>query len=72
MNLNLGKVSSSTHCKEVRFASFLSGGFSSVAVMHQPEKKLEKPLCIVRLLHNYDTDYIFIKGATTGSKKSVA
>ena len=36
VNLNLGKVSSSTHCK----------------------------------IANYDTDYIFSEGATTGSKQS--
>ena len=27
---------------EVRFASFLSGGITTMAVMNQPEKKLEK------------------------------
>ena len=27
---------------EVRFASFLSGGFTTMAVMNPPEKKLEK------------------------------
>ena len=29
-------------CTEVRFASFLSGGFTTMAVMNPPEKKLEK------------------------------
>jgi hypothetical protein len=29
-------------CTEVRFVSFLSGGFITVAVMNPPEKKLEK------------------------------
>ena len=30
------------HSTEVRFASFLSGGFTSMAVMNPPEKKLKK------------------------------
>ena len=30
------------HCTEVSFASFLSGGFTTMAVMNPPEKKLEK------------------------------
>ena len=30
------------HCTEVHFASFLSGGFTTMAVMDPPEKKLEK------------------------------
>ena len=30
------------HSTEVRFASFLSGGFTTMAVMNPPEKKLEK------------------------------
>ena len=29
-------------CTEVRFASFLSGGFTTMAVMNPPKKKLEK------------------------------
>ena len=29
-------------CTEVRFASFLSGGFTSMAVINRPERKLEK------------------------------
>ena len=31
-----------THLTEVRFACFLSGGFTNMAVMNPPEKKLEK------------------------------
>ena len=31
-----------TQCTEVRFASFFSGGFTTMAVMNPPEKKLEK------------------------------
>ena len=30
------------HCTEVRFASFLSGGFTTMAVINQPERKLAK------------------------------
>ena len=30
------------HCTEVRFASFLSGGFTTMAVMNPPETKLDK------------------------------
>ena len=30
------------HCTEVRFASFLSGGFTTMAVINPPEKKLAK------------------------------
>ena len=29
-------------CTEVRFASFLSGGFTTMAVINSPEKKLAK------------------------------
>ena len=29
-------------CTEVRFASFFSGGFTTMAVMNPPEKNLEK------------------------------
>ena len=35
------------HRAEVRFASFLSGGFTTMAVINPPEKKLQNPpLCI--------------------------
>ena len=30
------------HCTEVRFASFLSGGFITDTVVNPPERKLEK------------------------------
>ena len=30
------------HCTEVRFASFLSGGFTTIAVINPPERKLSK------------------------------
>ena len=35
-------------CTEVRFASFLSGGFTTMAVINQPERKLaDASMCIV-------------------------
>ena len=30
------------HCTEMRFASFLSGGFTTMAVINPPERKLER------------------------------
>ena len=30
------------HCREVRFASFLSGAFTTMEVINQPERKLAK------------------------------
>ena len=30
------------HCTEVRFASFLSGGFTAIAVLNPPESNLPK------------------------------
>ena len=42
----------STHCTEVRFASFLSGGFTTMAVINPPERKLAKRTyvhCVRRL-----------------------
>ena len=35
-------VTFSRHCTEVRFASFLSSGFTTMAVINPPEKKLAK------------------------------
>ena len=32
----------SEQCTEVRFASFLSGGFATIAVINPPERKLAK------------------------------
>ena len=29
-------------CTEVRFASFLSGGFTTISIMNPPKKKLKK------------------------------
>ena len=46
------------HCTEVGFASFLSGGFTTMAVINPPEKKLVKRtsvLCIeTKLPQNLD------------------
>ena len=51
-NSNLG------HFIEVRFASFLSGGFTTMAVINPPEKKLANaPLCSVVQLKSF-FDYI--------------
>ena len=33
-------------CTEVRFASFLSGGFTTMEVINPPEKKLSKPISV--------------------------
>ena len=38
----LDAVVTPLHYTEVRFASFLSGGFITVAVINPPESKLEK------------------------------
>jgi hypothetical protein len=35
-------TSISSHCIEVRFDSYLSGGFTTMAVINPPEKKLAK------------------------------
>ena len=38
----------SPHCKEVRFASFISGGFITAILVNPPERKqANTPLCIV-------------------------
>jgi hypothetical protein len=39
-------LSFTTHCKEVRFASFLSGGFITAIVVNPPEMKLAKSICV--------------------------
>ena len=39
---------SPAHYTEVRFASFLSGGFSNMAVINQPERKLAKHTSVHR------------------------
>ena len=36
------RVEVAEHCTEMRFASFLSGGFTTIAVINPPEKKLAK------------------------------
>ena len=39
---NFAKMALLNRFTEVRFASFLSGGFTTMSVMNPPEKKLEK------------------------------
>ena len=36
------------HCTEVRFASLLSGGFSTMAVLNPPERKQSKRTSVHR------------------------
>ena len=36
----------SLHCTDVRFAFFLSGGFTTMAVINPPERKLPKPTSV--------------------------
>ena len=40
--LSFEAVRAHNHCTEVRFANFLSGGFTIMAVIDPPEKKLAK------------------------------
>ena len=40
------KTKLSFQCTKVRFASFLSGGFTTMAVIDSPERKLEKPTSV--------------------------
>ena len=42
MHIKVEKSTKTTQCTEVRFASFLSGGFTTMAVINPPEKKLAK------------------------------
>ncbi len=42
----LDAVVTQLHYTEVRFASFLSGGFITVAVINPPESKLEKRIYV--------------------------
>ena len=54
-------VLSFTHCTEVRFASFRSCGFTNLAVINPPEKKLEKctSLQCMKFDKNFDQKYSF-------------
>ena len=45
----LGWICGQTHCTEVRFASFFSGGFITAIVVNPPEKKLAV-LCMIFIL----------------------
>ena len=40
------------HFTEVRFASFLSSGFTTIAVINQPEKKPAKRTSVIENLFN--------------------
>ena len=49
------------HCTDVRFASLLSGGFTTMAVINPPEKKLAKRTsvqCCVLLLFFVRSDWM--------------
>ena len=49
------------HCTEVRFANLLSGGFTTMAVINPPERKLESAhLCSVLRLDATVLKKIFI------------
>ena len=43
------------HCTEVRFTSFLSGGFTTLAVINPPERKLAKRTSVHCLLLSVKT-----------------
>ena len=45
------------HCTEVHFASFLSGGFTTMAVINPPERKLAKRTSVHCQIHK--TDLLF-------------
>ena len=58
---------STLHCLEVRFASFLSGGFITVIGVNPPERKLAKSTSVdCHELVNFDmiTSYINITNIT--------
>ena len=40
-------------CTEVHFASLLSGGFTTMAVINPPERKLAKPVIQIFILGFY-------------------
>ena len=40
--LTLCRMQATAHCTEVRFASFFSGGFTTMTVLNPPERKLAK------------------------------
>ena len=45
-NIHLVTETLTSHCTEVRFASFLSGGFTTMAVINPPERKLAKRISV--------------------------
>ena len=54
----------SHHCTDMRFDSFLTGGFTTMAVMNPPEKKLEKRTSVHW--------YISLEGGTVCSNRFYA
>ena len=46
VDLLYGAVEWAKQCTVVRFASFISGGFTSMAVIKQPERKLAKRISV--------------------------
>ena len=40
--LNTYNANATSHCTEVRFVTFLSGGFITAIVVNPPERKLKK------------------------------
>ena len=42
MSAYLVDIVKTVQCTEVRFASFISGGFTTMAVINPPESKLDK------------------------------
>ena len=49
-------MSHSVNCTEVRFASFLSGGFTTMAVIDPPERKLAKRTSVNCLVYKHSKD----------------
>ena len=52
-----GRSRFSSHCTEVRFASLLSGGFTTMAVIKPPEKKLANCTSVNYVAINYGKNY---------------
>jgi hypothetical protein len=52
-------------CKEVRFSSFLSGGFTTMAVINRPESKLTKGTSVGCLTYKHTAPKSFRIGLKT-------
>ena len=48
------------HCTEVHFASFLSGGFTTMAVINPPERKLVKRTSVQSTVSNFTVFFIVL------------